>query len=128
MQTNVACTPKRKREFCRDHNLTFLCSSLLQTDQFLNKKMKFGGKKISNNNFRTITQGLLSFSFAFLLPDGLRFSAYSFSVYSQSTIILNEINAVKGRAWHACDPNTDDWGPVSRVRVYGQVAPSPPFL
>ena len=34
MQTNVACAPKRKREFCWGSHLAFLCSSLLQKDLF----------------------------------------------------------------------------------------------
>ena len=88
MQANVACAANRKREFSRDRHLTFLCSSLLQKHLFLKRKVKFGGKKISNNNFRTITQGLLSSSFAFLLQYGLRFMADTFPVVSQSIIIF----------------------------------------
>ena len=97
-QTNVACIPKHKRKFCRDHHLTFLCSSLLQTDLCLNGKVKFGGKKISNNNFRTITQRLLSSSFAFLLQYGLRFTADSFPVVSQSIIILQREKRGQGES------------------------------
>ena len=112
-------------------------------------------KKISNNNFRTITQGFLSSSFAFLLlvcytavfrvvtwEGALRddtkngcIADYPIARWfglrltrSQLTVSLllyfNEVSAVKGRAWHTCYPNTDDW---ERVRLYVEVAPSPPF-
>ena len=54
----------------------------------------------------------------------VRFTADSFPVDSQSTLIFNEVSAVKGRAWHTCDPNTDDW---ERVRLYGQVTPTLPL-
>ena len=59
-QTNVACAPKSKREFCRDHHLTFLCSSLFTKRSVFKKEGEVWLKKITNNNFRTITQGLLS--------------------------------------------------------------------
>ena len=60
MQTNVACAPKSKCEFCRDHHLTFLCSSLFTKRSVFKKEGEVWLKKITNNYFRTITQGLLS--------------------------------------------------------------------
>ena len=87
MQTNVACAPKSKREFCGDHHLTFLCSSLFTKRSVFKKEGEVWLKKITNNNFRTITQGLLSSSFAILLQYGLRFTADPSPVGSQSIII-----------------------------------------
>ena len=54
----------------------------------------------------------------------VRFTADSFPVDSQSALIFNEVSAVKGRAWHTCDPNTDVW---ERVRLYDQVIPTLPL-
>ena len=122
-QTNVACIPKHKREFCRDHRLTFLCSSLLQTDLCLNGKVKFGGKK-----FQIIILGL-SHKVCCLLPSPsyckmVRFTADSFPVDCQSTIIFQRGKCGQGESVAGVRSNTDDW---ERVRLYGQVAPSPPF-
>ena len=124
MQTNVACAPTSKREFCRDHHLTFLCSSLFTKRSVFKKEgdHEVWLKKITNNKIRTITQGLLSSSFAFLLQCGLRFTADSSPVVSHISLLLyfNERSAVKGRARHACDPSTSDW---ERVRLYGRGGP-----
>ena len=117
-QTNVTCIPKHKREFCRDHHLTFLCSSLLQTDLCLNGKVKFGGKK-----FQIIILGL-SHKVCCLLPSpsycnmvyALRLTRFRLSL----SLYFNERSAVKGRARHACHPSTGDWG---RVRLYGRGGP-----
>ena len=114
-QTNVACIPKHKREFCRDHHLTFLCSSLLQTDLCLNGKVKFGGKK-----FQIIILGL-SHKVCCLLPSpsycnmvyALRLTRSHLSL--SLLLYFNERSAVKERARHACAPNTNDWG---QVKVY----------
>ena len=85
--------------------------------------MKFGRRK-----FKIIILGLSQKAFC-LLPS----PSYCNMVYalrltrSQLSLSLllyfNERSAVKGRARHACYQNTGDW---VRVRVYGQVAPSPP--
>ena len=53
-------------------------------------------EKITNNNFTTITQGLLSSSFAFLLQYGLRFTADSFP--SQSIIIFQREKRGQGES------------------------------
>ena len=108
MQTNVACAPKSKREFNRDHHLTFLCPSLFTKRSFFKKEGEVWLKKITNNNFRTITQGLLS-------SHRLRpwFTLYLLTRRPQLSLSLllyfNERSAVKGRARHACDPSTSDW-------------------
>ena len=100
MQTNVACAPKSKREFCRDHHLTFLCSSLFTKRSVFKKEgdHEVWLKKITNNKIRTITQGLLSSSFAFLLQCGLRFTADSSPVVSQSIIIFQREKRGQGES------------------------------
>ena len=122
MGTNVAYAPKRMREFCRIHS-TFLCSSLLQKDLFLKRKVKFGGRK-----FQIIILGLSHKAFCLLASPSYCNMVYALQLTrSQLSLSLllyfNERSVVKGRARHACYPNTDDWG---RVRLYGQVTPSPP--
>ena len=122
MQTNVACAPKRMREFCRFHS-TFLCSSLLQKDLFLKRKVKFGGRK-----FQIMILGLSHKTFCLLASPSYCNMVYALQLTrSQLSLSLllyfNERSVVKGRARHACSPNTGDW---RRVRLYGQVAPSPP--
>ena len=87
-----------------------------------------GRWSLAEKKFQIIILGL-SHKVCCLLPSTsyckmVRFTADSFPVDSQSTLIFNEVSAVKGRAWHTCDPNTDDW---ERVRLYDQVIPTLPL-
>ena len=81
----------------------------------LNGKVKFGGKK-----FQIIILGL-SHKVCCLLPSpsycnmvyALRLTRSHLSL--SLLLYFNERSAVKERARHACDPNTNDWG---QVKVY----------
>ena len=84
--------------------------------------MKFSGKK-----YQIIILGPSHKAFC-LLPS----PSYCSMVYAlrltrpqlslSLLLYFNERSAVKGRAWHACDPNTNDWG---QVKVYGPLPTLP---
>ena len=113
MQPNVACAPKSKREFCRDHHLTFLCSSFFTKRSVFKKEGEVWLKKITNNNFRTITQGLLSSHrlrpwftlYGWLIPSCLSVYYYIFTREVRSRESVARVRL-----------NTNNWG---QVKVYG---------
>ena len=84
--------------------------------------MKFSGKK-----YQIIILGLLH-KVLCLLPS----PSYCSMVYAlrltrpqlslSLLLYFNERSVVKGRAWHACDPNTNDGG---QVKVYGPLPTLP---
>ena len=118
-KSSVVCD---KREFCRDHCFTFLYSSLLQKDLFLKRKVKFSGKKYQIIILGLQTQGFLSSFFAFLLQYGLRLTADSSPVVSQSITIIStrEVRSRGERGTRAIQIQmTED-----ELRF---TAPSPPF-
>ena len=109
METNVACA-----------HLTFLCSSLLPNRSAFKEEGKVWRKKWQIIILR------LSHKVCCLLPSpsycnmvyALRLTRFRLSLL----LYFNERSAIKGRARHACDPSTGDWG---RVRLYSW---SGPFL
>ena len=109
METNVACA-----------HLTFLCSSLLPNRSAFKEEGKVWRKKEQIIILR------LSHKVCCLLPSpsycnmvyALRLTRFRLSLL----LYFNERSAIKGRAGHACDPSTGDWG---RVRLYSW---SGPFL
>ena len=83
-------------------------------------------EKISNNNFRTITQGLLSSSFAFLLQDG---SVYGWLVPSwldcQSTIIFQRGKCGQGESVARVRSEYRWLGTSKALRSSGPLRPHP---